>query len=119
LNNGIDDGETMVQKILASLDQGNVSPLLYKFTYRNEIYWYITFSNKILLDFSVDDNKTSSGFMLTTLVALFYTFVVQYPKIYKALFEILEHFVFNNTRKPSTVGAQNVIVEFNKKIKAV
>ncbi|CAF1449249.1 unnamed protein product, partial [Didymodactylos carnosus] len=119
LHDGIGDGETFVQKILALLDQGNLCPLLYKFTRRNEIYWYITFSNKILLDFNVDDTKTSFGFMLATLVALFYTFDVQYPKTYKALFEILEHFMFNNTRKPSTVTAQNVIIEFNKKIKAV
>ena len=62
--------------------------------------------------------------MLATLLAIFYVFDINFPRLYKPALEMLDYFVFlsdssnsnvkNSSTKKLSVAARNAIIEYEK-----
>ncbi|CAF1239571.1 unnamed protein product [Rotaria magnacalcarata] len=119
--NFLDEVSTM--NLIPLLEVDNLSPLLYSCTHRNQTYCYLTYSNQILLDFDV---QTDMAYVLTVLLAIFYVFDIKFPRCNKPILEVLDYFALHGSNvnvkiktslaKKLTLAAQNVIVEYEKKL---
>ncbi|CAF3025197.1 unnamed protein product, partial [Rotaria sp. Silwood2] len=115
--------EVDAMNLISLLKEDNLCPLLYSCIHRDQHYFYLTYSKRILIDF---DTQTDLAYMMAVLLAVYYVLDIKYPRHNKPILEIFDYIALhgNDTNmkmkssflKKLTVAAQNIIVEYEKKM---
>lgn len=109
--------------LIPLLKEANLYPLLYSCTHHDQSYYYLTYSTQILIDFDIENDF---AYMMALLLAVYYVFDIKYPRHNKPILEIIDYIALHGNEtnmkmkssflKKSTIAAQNVIAEYEKKL---